>query len=122
MSNSRHHLEAGWTKYYGNKPYTDCELREFIAIWQTSSTVSEAVHRLQESRSFRDTYSTMGWTSSTYDGEEPLSIRWAQRRATALRKKGINLKSIRARSERRRADGPNYSQLSCYAASFEETS
>ena len=116
-------LTAGWTRKYGNMRYTECELREFISIWQTSSTVSEAVHRLQESRSFRDTYSTMGWGSSSgYDGEEPLSIRWAQRRATALRKKGINLKSIPARSERRRADRLNYSQLSCYAASFEEAS
>jgi len=98
--------------------YTECELREFISIWQTSSTVSEAVYRLQESRSFRDTYAS-GWYR---EKERPLSIQWAQRRATALRKKGIKLKSIPARSERRRAHGLDYSQLSCYAASFEEAS
>ena len=116
MSNSRHHLEAGWTKYYGKRRYTECELREFISVWQTSSTVAEAVHRLQESPNFRDTYA--GWLG----GEEPLSVRWAQRRAAALRKKGIKLKSIAARSERGRAEGLSYSQLSCYAASFEKTS
>jgi hypothetical protein len=109
-------LTAGWTRYYGNMRYTECELREFISIWQTSSTVSETVYRLQKSPNFRDTYA--GWLG----GEEPLSVPWAQQRAIALRKKGINLKSIPARSERRRADGLNYSQLSCYAASFEEAS
>ena len=73
--------------------YTQKELETFVTVWQTSSTVAEAVYRLQGHKDFRDTYFSQGhWESvSTW---EPLSVEWARSRSFALRKRGVPLRRL----------------------------